>query len=161
MENKFRPWGVHTLASIFNPHCESSPDGERWYMAVASPYWGGRLRAAWWVLTGRAFALQWPEPGDLERAIYDDCCYGGGIGESERRKRFEALAADLPTLTAEDIPMWTDEDIALLRAAGAVRFDELFRTEALFYVASTGARIAKRNRMIPLPSDNRIDGEGI
>ncbi len=140
-------WGVHRIGSIYSPHCESGmPDG-RWALAVASPFWGSRIRAAWEVFRGRAHALRWPVPGELEEAIYDGCCYGGGVGEAERRKRFEALSADLPALDEGELPTWTERDIALLRAAGAVRFNELFRTEALFYVASTGARIAKRNRL--------------
>lgn len=61
-----RPWGVHRLANIFSPHVSSSPDGRRWFKAVASPYHGNRIQAAWWVLTGRAYALIWPKPGDLE-----------------------------------------------------------------------------------------------
>ena len=140
-----RPWGVHRIADMYNPHCESSPDGERWFLAVASPYWGNRLRAAWWVLTGRAHAIEWPEPGDLERAIFTDGVYAG-LGEAERSERFEALTVSLPELDEGELPRWTNEDIAMLRAAGAVRFNESFRTEALFYVAHTGARIAKRNR---------------
>ena len=37
--------------------------------AVPLPYAGRRLLKAWWVLTGRAEAVIWPEPGDLERAV--------------------------------------------------------------------------------------------
>ena len=36
---------------------------------VAEPYTAGRWRAAWWVLTGRAYALLWPKPGELEGAL--------------------------------------------------------------------------------------------
>lgn len=47
------------------------PDG-RWVRAVPVPYPTvglERLRAAWWVLTGRAHAVVWPEAGDLEIAL--------------------------------------------------------------------------------------------
>jgi hypothetical protein len=36
---------------------------------VAEPYTAGSLKAAWWVLTGKAYAFEWPKPGDLEKAI--------------------------------------------------------------------------------------------
>lgn len=63
------PWGVHTLAQIYSPNVEVGlPDG-RWARAVSEPYTGNRLRAAWWVLTGKAFALRWPEGGELEDAL--------------------------------------------------------------------------------------------
>lgn len=66
---KSRPWGVHTISDIFHPDCEAGmPDGS-YVKAVAVPYTAGRLKAAWWVLTGRAYALLWPKAGDLERAI--------------------------------------------------------------------------------------------
>ena len=28
-----------------------------------------RLKAAWTVLCGHAYAVEWPEPGDLEKAL--------------------------------------------------------------------------------------------
>lgn len=64
-----RPWSVHTLSSMFSPNVHAGlPDG-RWVHAVGEPYTADRLRAAWWVLTGRAFAMQWPQAGELETAI--------------------------------------------------------------------------------------------
>lgn len=41
----------------------------RWVRAVAEPYTAGRLLAAWEVLCGRAFAFEYPKPGDLESII--------------------------------------------------------------------------------------------
>lgn len=66
-----RPWGVHTIASVFGGPDEQMglPDG-RWVVAVCEPYTAGKLKAAWWVFTGRAFAFIWPKPGDLEDRIY-------------------------------------------------------------------------------------------
>jgi hypothetical protein len=61
------PWYIHTLSRIYSPHAQAlTPNG--WAQAVAQPYTAGRLKAAWWVLTGRAYAFQWPEPGELELA---------------------------------------------------------------------------------------------
>lgn len=45
---------------------------EVWVRSVPLPFFGGlldRMRDAWWVLTGRAYAVRWPRPGDLERAL--------------------------------------------------------------------------------------------
>jgi hypothetical protein len=65
-----RPWGVHTLASIFSPQVMTeAPSGNGWVHAVAEPYDGNRIVAAWWVLTGRAYAIEWPKPGDLENSL--------------------------------------------------------------------------------------------
>lgn len=61
-----RPWGIHAIGDIYHPDCQSGlPDG-RWVAAVAIPYTGNRLVAAWWVFTGRAYAMLWPKAGDLE-----------------------------------------------------------------------------------------------
>ena len=68
-----RPWGVHTIHNMFGgPGVQAGlPDG-RWVTAVCEPYvpgFVGRLRTAWWVFTGRAHAVIWPEHGDLEAAL--------------------------------------------------------------------------------------------
>lgn len=66
------PWGVHRLSSMIgHPSTQGSKDGKAWLRAVPEPYEGEltRLRAAWWVLTGHAHAVVWPELGDLERAL--------------------------------------------------------------------------------------------
>jgi hypothetical protein len=69
MQLERRPWGVHRIGDIYG-HGNSAglPDG-RYVHAVACPYYGNRLRAAWWVLTGRANAVIWPEDGELEQAL--------------------------------------------------------------------------------------------
>lgn len=62
------PWFIHTIKRIYDPSCRAGlPDGT-WPLAVAEPYTAGSLKAAWWVLKGRAFAFAWPKPGDLEDA---------------------------------------------------------------------------------------------
>ena len=69
MTDKNRPWGVHTISSMYGAGIQAGlPDG-RWVAAVAEPYTANRVVAAWWVLTGRAYAMIWPKAGDLERAL--------------------------------------------------------------------------------------------
>lgn len=67
--SKNLPWGINVIGSIYHPDAGAGlPDG-RWVQAVGEPYpcnWIEAIRAAWWVLTGRAHAVVWPEPGDLE-----------------------------------------------------------------------------------------------
>ena len=63
------PWGVSCIGCIYHPDVEAGlPDG-RWVSAVSVPYpcnWIESIRAAWWVLTGKAHAFVWPKAGDLE-----------------------------------------------------------------------------------------------
>jgi hypothetical protein len=43
-----------------------------WVRAVPLPFYGGildRLRDAWAVLRGKAYAVRWPQPGELEIAL--------------------------------------------------------------------------------------------
>ncbi len=67
------PWYIHTIDRVVgSKNCQTglkTQGGERWVRAIPEPYTAGSIQAAWWVLTGRAFALKWPEPGDLERAL--------------------------------------------------------------------------------------------
>lgn len=63
------PWYIHTLRRIYDQGCMASVDGRHYAFAVAEPYTAGRIKAAWWVLTGRAYAFEYPKPGDLEAAI--------------------------------------------------------------------------------------------
>ena len=71
MTDKNRPWGIHTVHDMFgnlNKVGAGLPDG-RYVAAVPEPYDGNKLVAAWWVLTGRAYAVVWPKPGELEAAL--------------------------------------------------------------------------------------------
>lgn len=66
MTNRPLPWGINTIGSPYHPDVHAGlPDG-RWVHAVCEPHDMGRLRAAWWVLTGRAYAFLWPYAGELE-----------------------------------------------------------------------------------------------
>lgn len=67
-----RPWGVHTIGDIYSPTVSTQVPGRGWCHAVAEPYDGNRLIAAWWVLTGRVYAFLWPKAGDLEKVILGD-----------------------------------------------------------------------------------------
>lgn len=63
-------WGIHRLADMLgSKNCQAGlPDG-RWVRAVPEPYTAGKLRAAWAVFSGNAYAVEWPKAGDLERAL--------------------------------------------------------------------------------------------
>ena len=63
-----RPFGVHAILDIYASNVSAQTKSGRWVHAVMEPYTGNRLIAAWWVLTGRAHAIVWPEAGDLEKA---------------------------------------------------------------------------------------------
>lgn len=63
------PWGISRIGCIYHPDVQSGLSDGRWVAAVCEPYpcnWIESIRAAWWVLTGRAHAFIWPEAGDLE-----------------------------------------------------------------------------------------------
>lgn len=69
MNENRTPWGVHHIGNIYAPNVAAGLPNGRHVRAVAMPYEGNRLIAAWWVLTGRAYALVWPENGELEDAL--------------------------------------------------------------------------------------------
>lgn len=69
--NNVTPWGVNRLASMISRTVHIQHKG-RIVRAVPTSYrksWLESLRASWWVLTGRAEAVIWPEPGELEQAM--------------------------------------------------------------------------------------------
>ena len=68
--NKKRPFGVHTIFDVMgSPSCQAGLTNGKYVRAVPEPYTANRIVAAWWVLTGRAFAFIWPKSGDLEAAL--------------------------------------------------------------------------------------------
>lgn len=68
-ESKHRPWGINRLGDMVSPDVKTkTPDG--WAWAVPVPYHKNvfeAIRAAWWVFTGKAEAVIWPEAGELEK----------------------------------------------------------------------------------------------
>lgn len=60
---------IHKISHVYDTSCTTSVGG-REVIAIPEPYTAGRLKAAWAVLTGRAFAFEWPKPGDLEKALH-------------------------------------------------------------------------------------------
>lgn len=66
-----RPWGVHTIHDVIGHESCTAEDASGVYRAVPEPYHGSlreRLTCAWWVITGRAYALRWPTLGEFEAA---------------------------------------------------------------------------------------------
>lgn len=65
-----RPCGINTISDMYPFDVLTTTPEDRWVRAVAQYYPCNvfeRIRAAWWVLTGRAQAVVWPSPGDLEK----------------------------------------------------------------------------------------------
>lgn len=67
------PFYIHRIGDLYAAGCSTEVHvvrgGTRYtrsVRAVCEPYTAGRLKAAWEVLRGRAFAFEWPKPGDLE-----------------------------------------------------------------------------------------------
>ena len=70
---KSLPRGINRFSNMIGTSdCGAGlPDG-RYVRAVPEPYYTAgrsRLRAAWWVLTGKAHAVIWPKAGELEDAM--------------------------------------------------------------------------------------------
>lgn len=67
------PWGVHTFASMIGgADTATHLHNGQIVRAVPLPYQSSfieRMQAAWWVLTGKAEAVIWPKPGQLEWAL--------------------------------------------------------------------------------------------
>lgn len=68
------PLYIHTFRRLYAAGCQAEIREERhgtvyskYVRAVCEPYTGGSIFAAWEVLRGRAFAFEWPKPGDLEK----------------------------------------------------------------------------------------------
>ena len=64
-------WYVYRVADLIAPVGNEVGGNGKWFRAVPLPSYPGpvgRLKAAFMVFTGRAHAIQWPEPGDFEKA---------------------------------------------------------------------------------------------
>lgn len=67
-------WHIHTIERMFcipGTEAVATRYGKQfWARAVCEPYHLSpvqRVKASWAVLTGKAHAVEWPQPGDLER----------------------------------------------------------------------------------------------
>ena len=63
---------IYTLLSLIgDKSCQTNMPGTggRWVRAVPLPYYGGYIKGAWAVLTGKAVAVRYPVTGELEAAI--------------------------------------------------------------------------------------------
>lgn len=63
---------VHHLRSMISLPGNDAHFKGRWVRSVPLPFYGGlldRLRDAYLVVTGKAYAIYWPEPGELEDAL--------------------------------------------------------------------------------------------
>lgn len=67
------PFYIHNFRRLYAPGVSTEQRVRRQgtvyarsVRAVCEPYTAGRLFAAWAVLRGRAYAFEWPKPGDLE-----------------------------------------------------------------------------------------------
>lgn len=63
-------WGIHSIFDVVGTKCVQTYIEPYGYVrAVRVPYSGNRIGAAWAVLTGKAYAIEWPKHGDLEEAL--------------------------------------------------------------------------------------------
>lgn len=67
------------------------------------------------------------------------------MDEAERHSEYRRATSRLPPLSEpdDDIWVWSDQEIDILRKAFAARFGDTSRTEPLMMVAAAGIRIAK------------------
>jgi len=73
--NERKPkWYIHRFRDLYADGCTTEIQVNRlgtvytgWVRAVCEPYTAGAIFAAWEVLRGRAFAFEWPKPGDVEK----------------------------------------------------------------------------------------------
>jgi hypothetical protein len=64
---------IHRLAHLVGSKTVyTSEEKGKWVRAVPEPFYGGlldRLRDAYHIVTGKAYAVYWPKPGELEKAL--------------------------------------------------------------------------------------------
>lgn len=67
---------IHRLRDMIgSTHVSTHIPGRGWARAVPLPFYGGlidRLRDAYAVVTSRAYAVRWPDGGELEDALAQD-----------------------------------------------------------------------------------------
>ena len=67
-----KPWGINSIGSMIAGPGDQTEVAGAYFRAVPIPYRKSAfeaMRAAWWVLTGKAEAVVWPNVGDLEYAL--------------------------------------------------------------------------------------------
>jgi hypothetical protein len=99
------PWHIHAIGQIYSPHVRNRmPDGTI-PLAVAEPYPATaleRMRAGWAVMTGKAVAFAWPQPGDLERATGERIPRSNGPGcSTDQARNVGMIAGARPPTSAE------------------------------------------------------------
>jgi hypothetical protein len=66
-------WGIHRMADMIGTKdCQTGMESvarQVWVRAVPLPYTGNRIKAALAVLRGQAYAVEWPQAGELEKAL--------------------------------------------------------------------------------------------
>jgi len=107
------PWGVHFLGHMIGQrHNQTRLADGRWVRAVPLPYSGSRLIAAWWVLTGRAYAIVWPQAGELEAVLDPQVsfqirvhdwvlnCFGRKLADNKKERHIRFLEEALELVQA-------------------------------------------------------------
>lgn len=68
--------GVHSIRDVVAPMPRDGRSGAStqlsdgsWGFAVCEPFYGNRFSAAWAVLTGKAYAFDWPTSEEFNRAL--------------------------------------------------------------------------------------------
>lgn len=84
------PWYIHSIRRIYSYGAWAQTEGTVYARAVAEPYTAGRLFAAWAVLTGRAYAFEWPKLGDIEEALELPFWNRGTISRASRQAPYRA-----------------------------------------------------------------------
>ncbi len=100
------PYSIEQLQDIYSPGVMQETTGHGWVWAVSEPYapypWE-RLRAAWWVLTGKATAMVRPRPGELE-AVLDIVHERGWSSARSPRDANSAMSVSVPAQSSPQEP---------------------------------------------------------
>ena len=66
---------IHRISNVgWRDDCQTKHETLGWVRSVPLPFYEGlfgRVRDAWEVLTGRAYAFHWPKAGELEIILRD------------------------------------------------------------------------------------------
>lgn len=74
-----RPWGIHVIGSMMGSADVQTLNGQLgWVRAIPTPYHKNlieTIRAAWWVLTGKAEAVVWPKHGEIDLLLASELAH--------------------------------------------------------------------------------------